>query len=537
MLHDARQLPSNASLDCDVCVAGAGAAGITIATELATSGLRVVVLESGSLEFAEGTQSLYAGDSLGDPYLDLSRCRLRYFGGTTNHWGGGCSPLDPLDFESRDWVEHSGWPIGRPALDPYYERAHQYCQLGPYVYDVVHWSRTRGQAPLGLDAQRVETAIGQSSPPTRFGILYREALSRAENVDVYLVDVYLNANLVGIALSADASRVSRLQAAVLGGDRFQVTPQVTVLALGGIENARMLLLPTPAQPGGVGNANGLVGRFFMDHPVIEGAIFAPSAPLSDLTLYASAAREGVTTTGFLTLADPVLRREGLLNVRMPLSPITRYWVSEGIESFHQVTGDVGRGEWPDELASHVGNIARDIEMVAEAISRRMLGKRLFDAADDVVGYVLDTMIEPVPDPENRVVLGGERDALGLNRATLNWRISSRDRENLWRCYEILGAELGRIGAGRLRLLRHREDALWGDLRFLSYGSHHMGTTRMHRNPRRGVVDANLGVHGVANLYVAGSSVFPTAGHVPPTLTIVALAVRLADHLREEVTKS
>jgi choline dehydrogenase-like flavoprotein len=169
--------------------------------------------------------------------------------------------------------------------------------------------------------------------------------------------------------------------------------------------------------------------------------------------------------------------------------------------------------------------------VAEAVSRKVLNKRLFDSADDRDFFMFDTMIEQTPDPDSRVTLGPAVDRLGQRKAVLNWRLSDGDKQNLWRCFELIAAEFGRTGMGRLRLFDDQPERIWDEL--LSFGYHHMGTTRASDDPKTGVVDANLRVHGMSNLYVAGSSVFPTGGHVPPTFTIVALAVRLAAHLKEE----
>ncbi len=527
MLLDARELSAESTLECELCIIGGGAAGITIARELAGTDIRVVLLESGGLGPEKDTQDLYAGTIEGSHYPSLTRCRLRYLGGTTNHWGGNCSPLDPIDFATRPWVEHSGWPFTREHLDPFYARAQEYCQLGPFQYNPQYWAEQRGESSLDFNPNVLETGIAQGSPPTQFGTVYREDLRNAQNVQALL-----HANMVKIALSTD-EHVESVKATVLGGSEFTVKAKHYVLAMGGIENARMLLTQTDRHKDGIGNQHDLVGRFFMDHPVIEGAVFIPSDPKRWPGLYTSKVTDGHVSNAFLKLSDAALEKEGLLNARMPFEPITNYRLSEGIESLHEITGAFGDFDWPDNMGRHIANVAGDLDMVLESVSRSVFGYKMFDSASETAGYVFNAMIDPVPDPNNRVRLGSERDALGLQRPHLTLNLSERDRANLWRCYEIAASQLGALGAGRVKLLREREDALWEDKRWLSFGNHHMGTTRAHDDPKQGVVDANLRVHGMHNLHIAGSSVFPTGGSVPPTLTIVALALRLSQRLKQE----
>ncbi|HZS84704.1 MAG TPA: GMC family oxidoreductase [Stellaceae bacterium] len=526
MFLDARgDLPSDTRIECDLCVMGAGAAGITIARELASTGLSIYVLESGGLEFEDEIQALYKGTSIGHEYPALDIARLRFFGGSTNHWEGSCHPLEAVDFERRSWIAHSGWPITRSQLDPFYVRAQKYCGLGPFDYDAAHWVGKIAGKPLPLRADRVRTAISQLSPPVRFGIDYRQDLETAAHVVVLL-----HATVVDIIADPSNGQVSHVRFGELGGKRFTLSARAYVLALGGIENPRLLLSSNGVHPNGLGNQNDLVGRFFMDHPVVEGAILKPSDPKLDLSFYGVSDTQGsYRLNAHLELADEVLRQEQLVNIGAPFIPRDRYYASPGIESYHDIANALAKGRLPPHLWGDIGDVARDFDMVVEASSRRLFGRRLFSSAEELAYFGFDTMTEQTPNPESRVTLGDERDPFGMRRVKLDWRLSNSDKENLWRCYEVLGAELGRAGIGRVRLLRDREDALWTTR--LSYGDHHMGTTRMSEDPRFGVVDADCRVHSVLNLYVAGSSVFPTGGHVPPTLTIVALAIRLADHLK------
>ncbi len=532
MIRSAQDLAEGQLLECDICISGAGAAGITLAVELSKQKFNVVMLESGGFEFDEEVQSLYQAQVNGTIYNDPEASRLRFFGGTTNHWAGNCGPLDSIDFERRDWLPYSGWPFSRADLDPYYERAQTYCQLWSFNYDSSHWQSVRGKSPLPLDPKKVITGITQKSPPTRFGEIYRYDLETSKNVFVYLYT-----NLIDINLSTDGNQVDTILAGGLDGKRFSVKAKKFVLALGGLENARMLLNCDKVHRTGIGNQYDLVGRYFMDHPVVSAATFLLADPSVDLSFYRQEQewppKPGVTNIfpyGYLSLSDAMLREHGLTNVRAPLIPISHYRYSKGIESMHEVEAAIKAGNIPDNLGTHIANIVRDIDMVIEGVSRTTFNTKLFSYADDNDFLFSDVMIEQRPEPSNRVSLLPERDRLGLRKAVIDWRLGDDDKDNLWRVIRLIATEFGRAGLGRVK--QENSSRLFSEL--LSLGDHHMGTTRAHNDPHHGVVDANLKIHGVANLYIAGSSVFPTGGHVPPTLTIVALAIRLAEHLRNSV---
>ncbi len=264
MFVDAHTVLPGTLIEADVCIVGAGAAGTTLARELIGTHFEVCLLESGGLEFDQHTQSLYRGENVGFPYYSLDAVRLRYFGGTTNHWMGACRPLDPIDFESRPWVPYSGWPFDKSHLDPFYIRAHSICQLGPYEYDPATWE-TEENPQLPILGGRVATAMCQNSPPTRFGQVYREEIKRAPNIQTYLF-----ANVVKIETSSTAQKVVRIHVATLQGNKFWVSARLFILATGAIENPRLLLASNEVQSTGLGNKNDLVGRFFMEHLKVPG---------------------------------------------------------------------------------------------------------------------------------------------------------------------------------------------------------------------------------------------------------------------------
>ncbi len=519
MLRDARAVPSGTVLDTEVCMVGAGAAGITLARALADQPFRVCLLESGGLRPDPQTQSLYTGENVGVPYQPLDRVRSSVLGGTTDRWAGTCRPLDEIDFEARAWVPHSGWPFSAGHLRPYYERAHAVCQLGPFTYDRRSWEEGRSSSALPLASDRVVTTIFQFSPPTRFGRVYRDDLARASNVTVYL-----HANAVELETDPVGTAVTRLRVACLGGGSFSVASRCFILAAGGIENVRLLLLSDAVQPRGLGNQHDLVGRFFMEHPHPDCGIFVPSQPLP-ATAHATHTVRGTRIRRALTLAPEILRREELLGCSLLLQPL----VPRAVMAWRHLWG-AARSRL---LSEHDWHRVLDVGVAWRArLDRGGLVSGLGARRARASPLRLLARAEQAPNPESRVTLASERDALGRRRARLDWRLSAMDTRSMRRALEIIRQEIAIAGLGQVEITLKADEALRSEP--LRGGAHHMGTTRMHEDPRRGVVDRHGRVHGISNLYIAGSSVFPTVGYANPTLTIVAMAIRLADHVKSLV---
>jgi choline dehydrogenase-like flavoprotein len=482
-------------MDADVCIAGGGPAGIALARRLAGRGARVVLLESGGLEFDSETQALYEGEVAGADYWALATTRLRFFGGSSNHWTGWCRPLDALDFEERSWVAESGWPISREELEPYYEEAQGVCELGPFDYRPSTWAERTGTRLLPLDPELAETTIWQFSPPTRFGTRYRSQLQAAPDVHVYL-----NANLVHVGLSPRATSVEMVRVARLDGTQFFVRARAFVLALGGIEIPRVLLASNDVQPSGIGNQHDLVGRFFLEHPhSIVGTLVCRSEPEA-LRLYEAVSEipggGPAAVRASLSLPASVQRRERLLNFNVNLEPLV---------------GPAARAR----NAAAAATLLRELHGIEARASFELLARA-----------------EQLPSPASRVRLGTKRDRLGMPHAVLEWRHHARTRHSMQKSLELIARALGMAGLGRVYSYIHADARSAGAWPELAGGHHHMGTTRMHTDPRHGVVDADCRVHGIDNLFIAGSSVFPSAGYANPTLTLVALALRTADRVQE-----
>jgi choline dehydrogenase-like flavoprotein len=561
---DARRVASGERIETDVCIVGAGAAGITLAREFVGGPVRVAVLESGGLTFDAETQSLYEGQLAGVPYFPLTTARVRFFGGTTNHWAGFCHPFGEQDFEPRAWVPYSGWPLRKAELEQFYERASRIVHLDSAEFGVGYWSERSTAAPLPLNG-RVVTRPAQIAPESfrNFGATYRDVLGGSRNVVTYLY-----ANATEIETDETDRSVSGVRVATLEGKEFSVSARSFVLALGGIENPRLLLASTGRHPRGLGNQHDLVGRFFLEHPRFRAATVVPADPQLRVGFYVPHRARATEIQGYIALSDELKRAEELVDVQIRIEPdyresFARALDSDDVDSLEALEAAARSGGPLDDFGRHVSRIASDVttwrqftvagsplpvpypEVVSTlARSGRVDRVSLLPALlGDIAGFgyakvsgaaPLDTLaltarMEAAPNPDSRVTLVRERDALGMRRVKLDWRLSEIDKRSAVRAVEIVGAELGRAGLGRLRVDVSERESGWPD--DIAGGWHHMGTTRMSDDPRRGVVDRNCRVYGLSNLFVAGSSVFPTAGSGTPTLTLVALALRLADHLK------
>jgi choline dehydrogenase-like flavoprotein len=534
VIEDLRDYPRGLAVQADVCLIGAGAAGITIARELAGTELRVCLAEGGGLqyEFAE-SQSLYAGTNVGIP-VPLQAGRLRFFGGTTNHWSGRCAPLSEIDFRRRPWIPHSGWPVDRTEIDPYYQRACEVAGFGSkWRSDEETLALLKAPLPL-LNPEWFRPFIWHYAPAMkeastwRWAKAYGTLLAEADNVRTLL-----HANFAEFSLSRDRTRVGSVTVRALNGVAATIEAKNYVLCCGGIENARLLLLESQRNSGGFGNDQDRVGRYFMQHLRGRAGLIVSAEPMTRLQNQFNFLRgpDGLQVEVGLTLTPEIMEREGLLNC----SSVLQYEPDResGVTAAQDIWRALQTGRWPPEIGDKVGLIAEDFQELAGVLEHRLASNRTL--AGGVIpskSAVLLVDLEPAPDPESRVLLADDRDALGLRRVRTDWRHGERERQTAARLASLVAAEFARVGIGRTRLESWLRDERVSAVDALDGVPHYIGTTRMSEDPREGVVDRNCAVHGMQNLYVAGSSVFPTAGQANPTLTIVALALRLAKHLRE-----
>jgi choline dehydrogenase-like flavoprotein len=518
MFQNLRDHQDGSIIETDLCIIGAGAAGITIAREFIGTSQNVLLLESGDLEPEGDTLALNEGVSVGEPHPPMETTALRFFGGTTNHWDGHCRPLDPIDFEARPWVPHSGWPITLKDLEPHYARAVPICEVGFNDFTAETW-KAAFPGLIDWDTRRVVNRPWHLSPPTRFGERYREELRQADNIHVLF-----NANVIRIQLSENAGEVTELALKTLDGKAATVRPRQVVLACGGIENARLLLASNNVATAGVGNGNDLVGRFFMEHP---HAIVAYAVPNVDITPFEPyfTGTPGTVAAGSAVirvkpgLSEALQRTQQLPNACLDMG--YGYDRSSGYLAAREIGKALSDGRMPNNFGEDILTVLGDLDGLAA-------GAYHYARKERMLWFGANT--EQIPNPQSRVSLDNSTDALGQHRTRLNWQLTALDKEATLRTCRIVGEELARLGIARM----HIDDwMLDGDTDWsgLLVRYHHMGTTRMGDNPKTSVVDRDCRIHGIANLHVAGSSVFATSGYANPTLTIVALALRLAGRLK------
>ena len=559
MIVDGRTVADGGRIEAEVCIIGSGPAGLTLARELMRSGVDVSLVESGGLDVSAEAQELAEGEvsgltydplpSVRDlPYGPLAIARARRFGGTSTMWNldvGLGAPsvrlrrLEPGDLEPRDDVGRIGWPFGIEELLPFYERAEAILGLGP-VGDGRAPALSEGAPILSPDGP-FERRLFSFARRDVFTEIAREEVDASESVSMYL-----NGTVTRVLTDDSGERITAVRVATLTGTGFSVEAGVFVLAAGGIENARLLLVSDGPDGSAIGNEHDLVGRYFMEHPHIRTGVVVPAGPRATRAIPSENVRlvDGRPVEDRLALRRSVLEDEGLLDAVLTLIPFIRSDRQGGpapasVRSLVALRDSLRQRRLPENLSHHLRNVIADPVSITRAGGRKVrreaagrARRRLGSAAaiTDRIELEVDAMSEQAPDPESRVTLSDRVDRLGVPKVRLDWKLSSLDLRTLVRTHELLQREMKRTGLG--------SGLPWLDVERLpprmTGGHHHMGTTRMHADPSSGVVDGDCRVHGMANLFVAGSSVFPTSGSANPTLTIVALAVRLADHLKHRV---
>jgi choline dehydrogenase-like flavoprotein len=519
MLVALDSLETGGDRPCDLAIVGGGAAGLGLALGLAGSGLEIVLAEAGEEAFDPWHQSFCAGSSIGDLSLDPETTRLRQLGGSTNHWGGRSRPLDAEALAARPWLGLPAWPLEAGELRRHLAAACRLLEIDRPPDEPWDAPADSDAAAQALGGPTLTPAVWRFSPPTRMGERWRTEL--AARADLTLL---LDADLVDIELAPSLDRIQWLDLRSRPGKTLRLRPKVTVLAMGGIENARLLLACRRQLAAGIGNRHDQVGRHFMGHPIFE--------PLQ-LSL-----AEGARLPELLHDRDTPAHGhiEGLLHLNragqeaLEATAVDAAFYSDGqfgppgFRAARRLQRKLGHGQLDASLIRDGGEMLGDLPgLVHESLVK------LGWLAPEAGRLTVSTLIEQCPDPASRITLDQAVDAFGRPRARVDWRLGEADRQTVRRFARHLADHVAARGLGRPLLAPWVTDET---LPFPPHGNsaHHMGATRMSHSPRTGVVDPDCRVHGMTDLYIAGSSVFPTSGSQHPTLNLVMLTLRLAEHL-------
>ena len=497
----------------DLCIVGAGAAGITLALELEAAGLPVCLLEAGGAVYEPETQRMLEGEVVGQAYPLLRDTRVAALGGSTTVWAGWCRRLDELDFEA--------WPFGLDELGPWYSRAHEICGLAACDYEAQHWSGVLGPDRL-LPGDKAFSSEIFHIQVQDFGRRYRERLERSKTIDLVL-----HAPVTRLRMEDGACIAAEIR--TLDGNELAIRADRFVLAAGGVENPRLLLLSGDERGGVPGNAGGLVGRYFADHAFVDPGALVLRAP-NAMDFYRTrpvAPGEGASSVrGVLSLTREVMERQRLRNAALYFHP--RYEAHRVFDTGEvkalQVLRNKRKGRAvPGAAWPHLRRALGAPHHLAVALARKLVVRHGPNRR-----WRMRAAFETGFRHENRVMLSDQRDRLGRQQVRIEWQIDEADIESMRRVTQLFDQAVKQAGVGYFEGAFPDTPAAWR--RALEPAMHHMGTTRMHRKPEHGVVDEHGRVHRTSNLYVTGSSVFPSGGYANPTLTIVALAARLAWHL-------
>lgn len=512
-------------MSTDVCIVGSGAAGLTLARQLAGSTRRVMVLEAGGMEHDRAAEDdTFAIDHHGLPQNSAVASRGRWYGGSTNLWFGRIAALDRIDFEAREWVPHSGWPLSFDELQSWMGTAARILEVPNF--DKIRIDAWQPNATIDMVMRDGDGNLGVFlwADGMFMGERAKEMIKRSSNVQLLL-----SATAVELVPNEASSRIDSLIVRGPASRRFTVQANDFVLAAGGLENPRLMLASTQRSSAGVGNESDTVGRYYMDHPRGEGQAEAdlrrlPRAALQRLLLLGEKAPSPYGKVQLrVTFPEQMQREERLLNHSLHAHLVSDVHRTAGYESLRRLIDrdpsgtSAGPGRAADLLQA-----ARGSPQLASFAVRRLVRR---ERPSSLV--VIDQM-EQAPDPLSRVTVDHRRrDQFGLPRLQLDWRVSELTYSGQRRMHQLFRHIVQQAGIDTLRSsILDEPDAVVPLLDM----KHPSGTTRMSLSPRDGVVDADSRVHGMSNLFVTGTSIFPTVGHANPTLTIVALAARLARHL-------
>jgi choline dehydrogenase-like flavoprotein len=522
----------------DICIVGAGAAGISLCIALARKGHQVTLVDGGGFDESDANEDAYRGHASA-PHPDTTEYRRQRLGGTTHLWGGRCVPFDKHDFEKRSHVPLSGWPIAKDQLVSYLESAQEICDAGVYDYSVASLTDSSPMfTALPKLAPDLEECIERYSLPTDFANKYREELENSDNICVLL-----KARCTELHLDDASDTVTSISLSN-GDDVFELKASRFILCGGGVETTRLLLLAQRNNQ----NLQKLeaLGKYYACHyDLIFGELkFTHEKPKFNF----QKTKDGIYARRKLQFSSDFQNRHGLLNTTFRLhfpaysdashrsGVLSLIYLAKSIlPGEHQAILDHGKQHHTSSTAAHILNVFRDcfsiVRFSFDWLFKIKLAKRKLPYTLETNSrgtYPLELNSEQIPHPDNSISLNQDLDDFGMPRVTINWKMRDEDIRSGLTNFEKLKNTLA--SCDNCELLYDESQLQSAMQQALPIGGHHLGTTRMGESTDTSVVDKNCQVHGVGNLFVASSSIFTSSGHANPTLLIVAFALRLADHL-------
>ncbi len=526
---NANTIPSGFVIESDVCIIGAGAAGIAIACAFDHSAINITLIEAGNLKYDPKIQEQNDFENIGHPLNVNQPVHLRMFGGSTNSWNGRCIALDEIDFKRRDWLPDSDWPLSPSTLSDYYLRASKW--LG--IPKLERWHKDYWMNNQVFNAlASTELTIGAYlwSDRLRLGEYYRKQLHQSSNIMTYL-----NANVTELIADSGNGKIESIAISGFQGNTFTANARFYILASGGLENVRLLLISSKNHNVGIGNEFDNVGRYYINHPRTDGVgrLYLNKKHrlyTQFVRHFTESYRPGIGRDNyqlFLNPSENFQQTNELLNMASFLYAVFEPRLADPYLLLKSkiMNESIAKLSPPLDMAS-IKLLFSHVPILSVAALYRMCGEPFMIDHLAVVDQV-----EQVPTRESRITLCDIRDRFGKNRLQLNWKITQKSTDTLRCFHQFLSQHFSKLGIGRFQ-----SQLIDDNIYVPNYtdASHPTGGTRMSNSPKTGVVDSNCRVFGFDNLYIAGSSVFPTGGHANPTLTIIALALRLTDHIKLEI---
>lgn len=525
MILDFENLDNDDMLQADVCIVGSGVAGLSLANEFLDTQLKVLILEGGGKKDELRSQKLYQSDVTGLEHDGVHNGRFRVYGGSSTRWGGQLMTSRKEDFEKKPYIAFSGWPVDKNDVEPYYARAQSIMRVNDMSYEKKLWKQLNVE-PIAFDENKITYRFSKWANFKNRNLAKYIGPSCKSSANV---NVLLHANAAEIILKDGAQSVKSIKIKSYKGKEAFVTATTFIICAGTIDTARLLLASRSVSAHGVGNNNDLVGRFFQDHISYRVARLKPAASKIFSDTFNPFYRTSTMHSCKLDMA--AIMQDELACPHVMGHVVFDYSEESGFYEFRRILRAVQSKKNPLPSPMGAWRMLRFVDDFFRLFVGALVIGRRFSPKNSKSYLQLEA--EQVPSPDSRVSLSNELDELGMPKVILNWKLSGPEKEAMKQYVELFRVEWERLELGEANWDLSKDLFEDGDawLENCRDTFHQTGTTRMSVEPEDGVVDRDLKVHGIDNLYIGSCSVFPTGGTANPTLTMMALCMRLADKIK------